>query len=586
MQTLPQMFCEKRASSTFKTNSASATAAFLSVHPDYKPYINRGEHKHGVGNAVGTLGFADELIALIACPLWGVISDRIGVRAVCVLGYTIIALALVLFVQAHNVFPQLLFARMFFSIGGAATSTMVTAILPSMITCRTLYNPQSPARTATPTNGPAFSPSISSELTITQTRHQQTLARQSSHSAGPSQEPAPARLAGFVGLFTGFGAVVALVLFLPLPAVFRGRGIDPGTSIAYSYYVVAAIALIVALSVIFGLRNLAGEEGKGFSNLLQAKHTNSDGSRRTENVSSAELLLDALRLGFKSTTLALGYVGGFVARASSVCISLFIPLFVNAWFISSGMCDKLPESSEAVSLPDTNQCQRAYVVAAELTGVSQTVALVFAPIFGYMADRYPNFNSPLLLAALIGVMGYLGLANMNSPDPKASGGSPWVFFVVALLGISQIGAIVCSLGLLGRSVLEVDFAPRSFSNAEAPHLDSMLRPKTTISNETGNSTQKMHPSRPAAGNDTDAQETSALLGDGPPGSISRQHLKGSIAGVYSLAGGTGILLLTKLGGHLFDQLSPSAPFYMLAIFNGILFIFGLTCGIIKWRYRE
>lgn len=38
-----------------------------------------------VGDAVGTLGFADELLALIACPLWGLLSDRIGVRLVCFL---------------------------------------------------------------------------------------------------------------------------------------------------------------------------------------------------------------------------------------------------------------------------------------------------------------------------------------------------------------------------------------------------------------------------------------------------------------------------------------------------------------------
>lgn len=38
--------------------------------------------KQGVGNAVGTLGFADELVALVACPLWGVLSDRVGVRTV------------------------------------------------------------------------------------------------------------------------------------------------------------------------------------------------------------------------------------------------------------------------------------------------------------------------------------------------------------------------------------------------------------------------------------------------------------------------------------------------------------------------
>lgn len=39
----------------------------------------------GEGDAVGTLGFADELLALLACPLWGILSDRIGVRLVCLL---------------------------------------------------------------------------------------------------------------------------------------------------------------------------------------------------------------------------------------------------------------------------------------------------------------------------------------------------------------------------------------------------------------------------------------------------------------------------------------------------------------------
>lgn len=37
---------------------------------------------HGVGDAVGTLGFVDELVALIACPLWGVASDKVGSRNV------------------------------------------------------------------------------------------------------------------------------------------------------------------------------------------------------------------------------------------------------------------------------------------------------------------------------------------------------------------------------------------------------------------------------------------------------------------------------------------------------------------------
>jgi MFS family permease len=74
-----------------------------------------------VGGAVGTLGFVDELVALIACPAWGLLSDRVGVRSVAVMGYSIVGVALWILVQAKNVYPQLLFARVLFSLGGSAT---------------------------------------------------------------------------------------------------------------------------------------------------------------------------------------------------------------------------------------------------------------------------------------------------------------------------------------------------------------------------------------------------------------------------------------------------------------------------------
>lgn len=77
--------------------------------------------EHNVGDAVGTLGFVDELVALVACPLWGIASDRIGVAKVAVLGYAIVALSLFVFVQATNVYPQLLLGRLLFSLGAAAT---------------------------------------------------------------------------------------------------------------------------------------------------------------------------------------------------------------------------------------------------------------------------------------------------------------------------------------------------------------------------------------------------------------------------------------------------------------------------------
>ena len=48
--------------------------------------------EEGVGNAVGTLGFVDELVALLACPLWGIASDRIGVRSVSVVSSAVVSL--------------------------------------------------------------------------------------------------------------------------------------------------------------------------------------------------------------------------------------------------------------------------------------------------------------------------------------------------------------------------------------------------------------------------------------------------------------------------------------------------------------
>ena len=451
---------------------------------------------------------------------------------------------------------------------------MVTAILPAMISPRTRNDLETPAAPLTPTNGHTVSPSISSELTITQLRHLQRTSSKFANSKGTPRPPAPTRLAGFVGLFTGFGALVALVLFLPLPTTFRNHGIDSGTAVAYSYYVVGAVAFGVAVFVFIGLRNLAGEEEKSLVRLFKPKDLKNDDLDSAKAHSYARMMLEAVRLGFRNATLALAYLGGFVARASSVGISLFIPLFVNAWFISSGLCDKVPDKSEAVHPPAANQCRRAYVVAAELTGVSQLIALICAPVFGYMADRYPRFNAPLLLAALIGILGYISL---ESPDPKAVEGNLWIFPIMALLGISQIGAIVCSLGLLSRSVLNEDTPTKPFDE-ETQNPSTVSGPNMNVTVNEQPATNS-HTSKPAADSDFNVDETSGLLSGKQLGKHSRQHLKGSIAGIYSLAGGAGILLLTKLGGYLFDEWSPSAPFYMLALFNGILFVCGLACGI-------
>ncbi|MCJ1359786.1 MAG: hypothetical protein MMC33_009789 [Icmadophila ericetorum] len=521
------------------------------------------KERKGVGNAVGTLGFADELVALIACPVWGALSDRIGVRLVAVMGYSIVGLALILFVQARNVFPELLLARLFFSIGGAATATMVTAILPSMTASPLGSQSTENTRHSELIYRHAESPSISSELTITPARLHAPV-KTDLQNVEPSPAASPTRLAGLVGVFTGLGALLALGVFLPLPARFQKLQYNAGEAVTYTYYIVGLVALLVAAYCALGLRKLNGEEQKSWADIISLRKQAASPSKVYPKLAYWRLLYKSIQLGYQHPLIGLGYLGGFVARASSVGISLFIPLYVNTYFISAGLCDSKPIDDPTQI---KSRCPEAYVLAAQLTGVSQLVALLLAPLFGYAADKYRRFHLPLLLAALVGMLGYIGLANLRSPLPSGASGSPIVFLVVSLLGISQIGCIVCSLGLLGRGILGLENEP---NHIERSLLDSEpLQVENNVYEESDM-----------------LDETTGLLDPEP--SIpdkSLNYLKGSIAGVYSLLGGAGILLLTKLGGFLFDK-SPAAPFYMLTSFNALLFLVGVLSSSINIMRRR
>ncbi|MCJ1272458.1 hypothetical protein MMC21_000244 [Puttea exsequens] len=443
-----------------------------------------------------------------------------------------------------------------------ATSTMVTAILPSMVASH--YTDHSLMKTPPQNCGQDIAPSVSSELTTTPHRLQHQ-----ADSASKTTDPSPARLAGVVGFFTGCGALIALGLFLRLPELIQRTGVDDSArALKDTFYIVGGISLVLSILCYIGLGELNGEDGKGWRALFfgGGKVQPTDASHMP---SALKNLSESITLGFTSPRLGLAYLGGFVARASSVGISLFIPLLVNAYYISSGVCDEVGRDPQDAK----EHCKGAYVLAAELTGVSQLVALVFAPILGFLADKYRRFNAPLLSAALLGVVGYIGLAKIKIPQAIGEVGSLWVFVIMALLGISQIGAIVCSLGLLGREVMGLDGrdAYEESENAE-----------TTVGHSSA-----------ANGNLFLPQQTDSLMAEDEPSTPllrarrttkSRDYMKGSIAGVYSLSGGAGILLLTKAGGKLFDKVSPSSPFYMLAAFNLVLLAAGLAVGITtSWR---
>lgn len=570
--------------------------------------------KTGVGDIVGTLGFVDEVVALVACPAWGLVSDRLGVRWVAVLGYAIIGISLFCFVQARDVYPSLVFARIAFALGATAAATMVTAILPVLTDdnrevsdeedevlgngngngeSRSVASAAS-SRKSGHNARDSVALSLESDATITPERLTQRARSSTGSTSYVSDDSSdaygsvegsgrrPSALAGYVGLFTGCGALVALILFLPLPAQFsKKEGVTPAEAITDSFYVVGTVALAIAIFVFFGLRGLKGEEGKGWRMLLNLRkpqnastsNSNSDSAGPSSSSSALtltkgplpyhRLLLSSLRLGATDPHIALGYLGGFVARASTVAISLFVPLYVNAFFIGNGFCRGSPNDPS----PELKkECRAAYVLASILTGVAQLAALLCAPLFGYASRRGVGVDYALVIAALLGMAGYIAFPKLQSPeyrDVDGRGGGPGVFLVAVLIGVSQIGAIVCSLGSLGRGVLAVD----------APAVDVDEEDRTL---------------------DAEGSERDALLGSDAGSEIirrkqepaSRVQLKGSIAGVYSWCGGAAILLLTKLGGYMFDVVSPGAPFYMMAGFNGALLVASLAIGLTSSRRGE
>ena len=447
---------------------------------------------------------------------------------------------------------------MFFSLGGAATTTMVTAILPSMTASKSMYRREAEVVPEGP-----HSPSLSSETTMTPSRFALRASSTSIEGGTSPMNASPNRLAGLVGMFTGLGALIALGVFLPLPARFQVWGYSAEEALSASFYVVGIIAAGVALICFAGLRGLNGESGKHLHHLFARKTASEELDETTSfMISYWKLFSRALVLGYRRPAIGLGYLGGFVARASSVAISLFIPVYVNAFFQSTGRC-QIDDATNVKS-----DCRDAYILAAKLAGVSQLVALICAPLFGFLADGFSRFNAPLLVAAVCGIVGYSAFANLSTPLTDGPEGSLVIYVFVSLLGISQIGAIVCSLGSLAQGLTSDEHASTHHSTN---HLEGAQQ--NIVVNHRGDESWMSHRDGSAARNNHD--ENTPLLGKQSPRKSNMVHLKGSVAGVYSLVGGAGILLLTKLGGFLFDTWSTSAPFYMLAIFNIILLIGGV-----------
>ncbi|MBT5891354.1 MAG: MFS transporter [Chromatiales bacterium] len=72
----------------------------------------------------------------------------------------------------------------------------------------------------------------------------------------------------------------------------------------------------------------------------------------------------------------------------------------------------------------------------------------------------------------------------------------------------------------------------------------------------------------------------ALLGQQAP-----QKIRGSVVGVFGLVGAIGILFASKVGGEIYDSISPTAPFVMMGILNAALMFYALWVRLRHGKYQ-
>lgn len=481
---------------------------------------------------MGNLTFADEILTIILCPLWGVLSDKIGTRPVAVTGIFLIGVNFFVYTTAKSVYPGLLFLRLFFAVGASAAASMITAILSEISTFRVqpaklVRNvvEQIKAKIRGRDSYSSLPNDIEPGSSVDAYAERSGRFHDDEASGEEGEEISPAASyrdgrdfededdseflelvepgrrngmsAALVGLSSGLGACFAVFVLLTLPMNLE-KYYSAKKAIKVAYYIVASIAIVVSAALFFGLHR---DRTKSVKYWLTGYVSEFD--KAANNVSDEEppsylaLLKEGFSIALTEKQIALAYMGGFVARSTTVATVMFIPLVINVYFHNQGSC------SGNIHDPDSelkSSCPKAYLISAIVTGISQTAALFLAPVWGYTTDKFGR-KATLLVSSVIGFVGFLGFACLSNPTS-----SPFVYIFGTFMGIAQIGTIIASMSLC-----------------------------------------------------TDTKRNSS----------------GAIAGVYSFCGGIGILILSKLGGWLSDIWAGS-PFIILAVFYVALIVMTLS----------
>ncbi|MEV4372410.1 MFS transporter [Nonomuraea sp. NPDC049637] len=344
--------------------------AVITFLPAAQPYLLTdalGLSGDDLGRTTGYLQVAAEAALILSLAWYGALADRIGRRPVAVAGLLLCALGAALYPFAGNV-AVLVALRVVFALGIAALNVTMSAITADYVRDRA--------------RGKAY---------------------------------------GWLGLFSGIGAVVAVLVLVRLPNMLEGGGMAPATAAKVGFLVVAGLVLLGALA-------LRGTLAPGLAASVEPAAGPSAGQQAGERAGLGRLVVEGVRLA-RDPGVALSYAASFVARADLALVASFLSL----WIVDHAKAVRGMSATEALAK------------SGAIVGIAYMVIVVGAPLFGWLGDRMRRQDVVILAQALAGAA-YLSTLLVSDPL------GPGMMLVAAAVGLGEIGVITTAGPLLAQQV--------------------------------------------------------------------------------------------------------------------------------------
>lgn len=213
---------------------------------------------------------------------------------------------------------------------------------------------------------------------------------------------------GLQGVVATLGAFIPPMM-LALPAVFAKQGVAEAAAQQWTFAVAGSLGVFAAVIAAVGLSRHAGRAAA-------ALHPP---------------LLTLLRDGLRTTRdpgIALACAAAFTSRGVLAVTGAFMSL----WLVQHGTGQLGMSGSEAMN---TLAMPRVLMIV--------TGAMVGAVLMGIISDRVRRVTAVAITAGLTSII-YLSLFTVSDPT------APWVFGLLGLMGVAEIGAFVSSQALVGQ----------------------------------------------------------------------------------------------------------------------------------------